>query len=131
MGNMLELVSTRLHYCDDRLFLVQGFFSENKIGQNKIFITVDGKKVPVKMETREGVEVRQRYGSYSFPIDTEYFFWARFPEDIREKKKIEVWEDRAGKLKKYSVLQRKNFLRIGKHLFITLTVSTARERKIL
>lgn len=110
MGNMLELVSTRLHYCDERLFLVQGFFSENKIGQNKIFITVDGEKVPVKMKTREGVEVRQRYGSYSFPIDTEYFFWARLPEDIHTKKKIEIWEDRSGKLKKiFSITTKKLF----------------------
>lgn len=99
MANRFELVETRLKYGCNDIFLIKGIYSENKKGENELICCVDGKKLPMAQEVKEGVEVRQKYGWYTFPIDTEYYFWVTLPEDVKGKKKLSIMELAEGKVK--------------------------------
>lgn len=93
------MVETRLKYGCNTIFLIKGIYSENKKGENELICCVDGKKLPMTQEVKEGVEVRQKYGWYTFPIDTEYYFWVTLPEDVKGKKKLSIMELAEGKVK--------------------------------
>ena len=89
MANRFELVETRLKYGCNTIFLIKGIYSENKKGANEIICCVDGKKMPMTQEVKEGVEVRQKYG------------WYTFQKMLRKKRNCQSWNCQKEKGKQF------------------------------
>lgn len=116
-NNKFEIMDSRFHLKDKNVFVFKGIYSNNKMGDNRLAVFLDGKRLPLKMEIKEGVEIRRKYSRYPYPIDTEYTYSCVFPKNLELKKKLEIYEyDDAEKRRIYHVSVKK-LLKFRKELY--------------
>lgn len=107
-GNRFELMETRFHLKDKNVFMFKGIYSQNRIGDNRLILLVDGKKIPLEMEKKEGVDIRRKYAKYPFRIDKEYTYFGKLPAKVNPKKRLEIYEYTGTEKRKiYSILLKK------------------------
>ncbi len=91
-GNRFELMETRFHLKKKNVFVFKGIYSKNKMGDNQVVLSIDGKKIPLEMEVTEGVEIRRKYAKYPYPVNREYTFCGTLPETAEGRKWLEIYE---------------------------------------
>ena len=69
--NRFELMETRFHLKKKNVFVFKGIYSKNKMGDNQVVLSIDGKKIPLEMEVTEGVEIRRKYAKYPYPVNRD------------------------------------------------------------
>lgn len=95
--NEFKIIRYRLRVGKPNTLLVQGWFTDNDIGENELLFLLDDKRLPVKITTKEGMEIRKKHLADSYGIDKEYYFWVAIPEKLRDSQFVRVFENKSGK----------------------------------
>lgn len=91
MENKFCVTNCRFHVRDSKKLLVQGWFTDNEMGDNKILICLDKKKLKYEVEKFTDIATAQQCLNENYKVDNRYFFWVSFPENYEEYKKLEVY----------------------------------------
>ena len=67
--NEFKIIRYRLRVGKPNTLLVQGWFTDNDIGENELLFLLDDKRLPVKITTKEGMEIRKKHLADSYGID--------------------------------------------------------------
>lgn len=111
MLEKFNVVKVRFHIEDANILVIQGFKHQMEAGEG-LAVTLDGEKLPLKIEKYDGMEVRQRYMVYDLGIEEEYFLYVRLPQDCAKKKGLVLWagEDAVRSFKPSRLLKRQREL---------------------
>ncbi len=98
-------IKYRLKIGDPNTLVVQGYFTNNKMDDNKLFFEFNENFLDFLVTYEEGIEVRRKYLTNLYGIDREYFFWIPLPDGIQPKGYIKVFElNEQGEKKKRQVI---------------------------
>ena len=84
--NEFRIIKYRLKVGNPNILLVQCWFSNNEMGDNKLLFLLDDKRLVPKISIKEGIEIRKRHLTDSYGIDREYYFWLPLPEAMNSRK---------------------------------------------
>ena len=85
MLNQFFVSGYRFHVYNKRILLIKGEFRNNDKGNEKLFVTLDAKKVQVKIEEHElPIPITQNDNL----ITKQYYLWIKLPENWKEMKKL-------------------------------------------
>ncbi|MDO4343699.1 MAG: glycosyltransferase family 2 protein [Eubacteriales bacterium] len=100
MENVFVLQNSRFCVRDPRIFVLQGHFMENLMGDGELNAYLDGRKLPVRLGMRQGIAIRQKYinvRTKAAYIDREYDLWITLPEGLEKAKRLEVYQEQQEK----------------------------------
>ena len=78
--------ASRFHLSDPGVYVVQGYCLKDRPDGDFLAAYADGERLPVRLTSREGAGVRQKYmrmGTGLESVDTEYFLWITLPEKMK------------------------------------------------
>lgn len=76
-------------------FLLTGYFSGNSIAGKKMRAFLDGRELEIKLTSREGFAIRQKYARLGIgpdAVDREYALWITLPEGYEKSRRLKVYE---------------------------------------
>ncbi len=88
MNGKFNRERVRFHVYQPNVLVIQGWFENDREGKETFSAQIDGREVPLKVTTQQGIEVRKKYLRYKADIDVEYFLWISLKE---EGKKLKVY----------------------------------------
>ena len=96
MLNKFFVSGYRFHVYNKRILLIKGEFRNNDKGNEKLFVTLDDKKVQVKVEEHElPIPITQNDNL----LTKQYYLWIKLPENWKEMKKLRIVQCGSGKKK--------------------------------
>ena len=96
MLNKFFVSGYRFHVYNKRILLIKGEFRNNDKGNEKLFVTLDDKKVQVKVEEYElPIPITQNDNL----LTKQYYLWIKLPENWKEMKKLRIVQCGSGKKK--------------------------------
>ena len=81
MSEKFNRERVRFHVYRPDVLVIQGWFENDREGAEAFCAQIDGKDVPLKVTTQQGIEVRKKYLRYKADIDVEYFLWISLKEE--------------------------------------------------
>ncbi len=114
--NKVRVIKFRLKMDNPNILVVKCCFTQNKLGDNKLFFILGEKCLKAKISVKEGIEVRKKHLLDSYIIDKEYFFWIPIPKDLNKKSCIRVFEEVQGKSSLVYVIPSSKIIKLRKKI---------------
>lgn len=89
MNNNFIVSSCRFHTKEKNKLLIVGYFDENLIGKNRIFVKLDQQDVTFEIEEKERMLANVTSATGKL-ISKDYFIWVTLPLNWREAKKLQL-----------------------------------------
>lgn len=80
----------RFHLKEPNTLVIRGWFREDNPQNRKLEVRLDGTSLPFRLETRNGVRIRQKYMMYHAAISEEVTCMMELPQDWKNHKKLQV-----------------------------------------
>lgn len=128
--NEFRIIKYRLKVGNPNILLVQCWFSNNEMGDNKLLFLLDDKRLVPKISIKEGIEIRKRHLTDSYGIDREYYFWLPLPEAMNSRKYIRIFEEAEGKTRLVYAIPCRKIMKLRGRVESFIEESQAKDGKV-